>query len=227
MDRTAHYYGRDRSLLWPGPLITMAGTAPGPHRTLITMTGPAPGPHRVRTKITMAGSAPRHSLLRPGPHRPRITLGRARHTVWTLQSNFQEVWGRRRAPQCKLLSLIFTNQITLYPRLAPKRCLNRPWLYGHLCDGRGAFPISLRMASMPAHVECKPWAGIFDSLTWAPALFLAWKMVPFFPDKNALHPCTLTVCACTSGIYVAMYFTIVACSGKQQYTSKQHPESSK
>ena len=60
-------------------------------------------------------------------------------------------------------------------------------------SGRGTLPISLCMASMPAHVECKPWAGIFDSLTWAPAHFLALEMVPFFPDKKALHPCTLTV----------------------------------
>ena len=36
------------------------------------------------------------------------------------------------------------------------------------------------MASMPAHVESKPWAGTFDSLTWAPAPCLACEMVPFF-----------------------------------------------
>ena len=63
-------------------------------------------------------------------------------------------------------------------------------------SGRGTLPISLCMASMPAHVECKPWAGTFDSLTWAPAPCLACEMVPFFPNKNALHPCTLIVCAC-------------------------------
>ena len=60
-------------------------------------------------------------------------------------------------------------------------------------SGRGTLPISLCMASMPAHVECKPWAGTFDSLTWAPAPCLACEMVPFFPNKNALHPCTLIV----------------------------------
>ena len=116
--RSTHYYGRDRTgtpgphrdrtgsaprLLWPGPHRdthyygrARTGTKPGPHYygrvrtgTLITMAGPAPGSNRAL--ITMAGSAPRHSLLRPGPHRPRITLGRARQTVWTLQSNFQKV----------------------------------------------------------------------------------------------------------------------------------------
>ena len=60
-------------------------------------------------------------------------------------------------------------------------------------SGRGTLPMSLCMASMPAHVERKPWAGTFDSLTWAPAPCLACEMVPFFPNKNALHPCTLTV----------------------------------
>lgn len=33
---------------------------------------------------------------------------------------------------------------------------------------------------------CKPCTGILDSLTL--------EMVPFFPSKNALHPCTLIVC---------------------------------
>ena len=69
-------------------------------------------------------------------------------------------------------------------------------------SGRGTLPISLCMASMPAHVECKPWAGTFDSLTWAPAPCLACEMVPFFPNKNALHPCTLIVCACIPVAYV-------------------------
>ena len=86
-------------------------------------------------------------------------------------------------------------------------------------SGRGALPISLCMASMPADVESKPWAGTFDSLTWAPAPCLACEMVPFFPNTNALHPCTLTVCVYQWHICVAMYFTIVARSGKQQYTS--------
>ena len=36
---------------------------------------------------------------------------------------------------------------------------------------------------MPAHVERKPWAGTFDSLTWAPAPCLACEMVPFFLTK--------------------------------------------
>ena len=65
------------------------------------------------------------------------------------------------------------------------------------------------MASMPAHVECKPWAGIFDSLTWAPAHFLALEMVPFFPDKKALRPCTLTV-------YIYLYIYIYISMGKSR-----------
>ena len=111
--------------------------------------------------------------------------------------------------------------ITLYLRPAPKRCFTTHFVcirflrvlqmfwwckasttnQVRVQSGRGTLPISLCMASMPAHVECKPWAGIFDSLTWAPAHFLALEMVPFFPDKKALHPCTLTVLTDIAGAF--------------------------
>ena len=68
----------------------MAGTAPG-HSLLW------PGPHRDRadTLITMAGAALRCSLLWPGPRRDADCYGRDRHTVWTLQSNLKGVGGWR------------------------------------------------------------------------------------------------------------------------------------
>ena len=79
-------------------------------------------------------------------------------------------------------------------------------------SGRGTLPISLCMASMPAHVECKPRAGTFDSLTWAPAPCLACEMVPFFPNKNALHPCTLIVCACIPVAYMCCDVLHLSCT---------------
>ena len=85
------------SLLWAGlhrartkTFITMGGSAAGPHYYGRARARTAPGPQRAL--ITMGGPAPGHSLLWAGPQRAR---------VWTLQSNFQKVWGRRPAPQCK------------------------------------------------------------------------------------------------------------------------------
>ena len=201
-----HCYGRDRTRT---QFTMVAGTAPG--RSLLW-----PGPHRDRadTLITMAGTAPGRSLLWPGPHRDADCYGRDRHTVWTLQSNLKGVGGWMASSTFASFCLSSRHKaITLYLRPAPKRCFTTHFVcirflrvlqmlwwckasttnQVRVQSGRGTLPISLCMASMHAHVECKPWAGIFDSLTWAPAHFLALEMVPFFPDKKALHPCTLTV----------------------------------
>ena len=100
--RDIHYYGRVRSgpaLLWAG----RASTAPGPHRALITMGGP---PGRL---ITMGGPA-------AGPH----SYGRTPFRPYKIISKRCEEDGLLH--NAKLLPLIFTNQITLYLRPAPKRC---------------------------------------------------------------------------------------------------------
>ena len=181
---------------------------------LITVDGTGLQRRLLCTLITMAGTALRRSLLWPGPHRDADSYGRDRHTVWTLQSNLKGVGGWMASSTFASFCLSSCHKaITLYLRPAPKRCFTAHfvcirslrvlqmfwWCKAsttncvRIQSGRGTLPISLCMANMPAHVECKPWAGIFDSLTWAPAHFLALEMVPAFPDKNALHPCTLTV----------------------------------
>ena len=219
------------SSLWAGPrraFITMGGPAPGhsllragPQRARITMGGPAPVPHRARTGP---------SLLWAGPHRETHYYGRARIPMGGPATPFgpYKVISKRCEEDgllhnAKLLPLIFTNQITLYLRPAPKRCFTIRILYvyafcafrkcsddtRHLprtryaCNLDGAhfqFPCAWR--ACPHMLTSKPWAGTFDSLTWAPAPCLACEMVPFFPNKNALHPCTLIVCACIPVAYV-------------------------
>ena len=208
----AHCYERDRiatqfsvsgtapghSLLWPGP--PWDGFYYGRDRTgtLIAMAG-ATG-----TLITMAGPTPGRWLLWLGPTR-RLDL---------IQGNLKGVGGWMASSTFASFCLSSCHKaFTLYLTPAPKKCftthivrirflriLHMLWWCKasttnqvRVQSGRGTLPISLCMASMPAHVDCKPWAGIFDSLTWPPAHFLAWEMVPFFPDTNALHPCTLTV----------------------------------
>ena len=210
------------SSLWAGPrraFITMGGPAPGhsllragPQRARITMGGPAPVPHRARTGP---------SSLWAGPHRETHYYGRARIPMGGPATPFgpYKVISKRCEEDgllhnAKLLPLIFTNQITLYLRPAPKRCFTIRILYvyafcafrkcsddtRHLprtryaCNLDGAhfqFPCAWR--ACPHMLTSKPWAGTFDSLTWAPAPCLACEMVPFFPNKNALHPCTLIV----------------------------------
>ena len=110
--RDIHYYGRVRSgpaLLWAGPRQYRTGPAPGPHyygraRTgrLITMGGPAAG------RIPMGGPA---FLWAGPPHRfrPYKVISKRCEEDGLLHN-------------AKLLPLIFTNQITLYLRPAPKRC---------------------------------------------------------------------------------------------------------
>ena len=93
--RDIHYYGRVRS----GPALLWAG----PHQY---RTGPAPGPHyygRARTGrlITMGGPAT--------PFGPYKVISKRCEEDGLLHN-------------AKLLPLIFTNQITLYLRPAPKRC---------------------------------------------------------------------------------------------------------
>ena len=104
--RDIHYYGRVRS----GPALLWAG----PHQYL---TGPAPGPHyygRARTG---------DSLLWAGPQRARIPMGGPAATPFgpykVISKRCEEDGLLHNA---KLLPLIFTNQITLYLRPAPKRC---------------------------------------------------------------------------------------------------------
>ena len=122
------------SLLWAGPhgaLITMGGPAPGhsllwdgpaagPHYYVRARGRIAPGPHRAL--ITMGGPAPGHSLLWAGPQRARIPMGGPATPFgpYKVISKRCEEDGLRH--NAKLLSSIFTNQITLYLRPAPKRC---------------------------------------------------------------------------------------------------------
>ena len=108
----------------------MGGPAPGPHqdihyygrvpqRARITMGGPAPGPHRARSVygttqralITMGGPAPGHS-----------SYGRARTPFGPYKVISKRCEEDGLLHNAKLLSSIFTNQITLYLRPAPKRC---------------------------------------------------------------------------------------------------------
>ena len=127
-----------RCLVWTGPHqnihhygITMGGPAPGhsllragPQRARITMGGPAPVPHRARTGP---------SLLWAGPHRETHYYGRARQRARIPMGGPATPFGPYKviSKRCeedgllhnaKLLPLIFTNQITLYLRPAPKRC---------------------------------------------------------------------------------------------------------
>ena len=160
-----HYYGRARtgpSLLWAGP-----------HRDIHyygrVHSGPAflwAGPHQDRTGP---------SLLWTGPHRDTHYYGRA-HPFGPYKVISKRCEEDDLLHNAKLLSSIFTNQITLYLRPASKRCFTTHfvcirflrisqmfwWCKASTTDqvrvqsGRGTLPISLCMASMPAHVECKP-----------------------------------------------------------------------
>ena len=68
---------------------------------------------------------------------------------------------------------------------------------------------------MPAHVERKPWAGIFDFLTWAPS-WTFWR--------ETWYPFFLTETLCVRVPVAYMCCDVLhhnACSVKQQYTSKK------
>ena len=118
------------SSLWAGPhraFITMGGPAPGhsllragPQRARITMGGPAPVPHRAL--ITMGGPAPGDSLLWAGPQRARIPMGGPATPFGPYKVISKRCEEDGLLHNAKLLPLIFTNQITLYLRPAPKRC---------------------------------------------------------------------------------------------------------
>ena len=112
-----HYYGRART----GTFITTGGSAAGPHYYGRARTSTSPGPHRAL--ITMGGPAPGDSLLWAGPQRARIPMGGPAATPFgpykVISKRCEEDGLLHNA---KLLPLIFTNQITLYLRPAPKRC---------------------------------------------------------------------------------------------------------
>ena len=115
------------SSLWEGPAIIMGGPAPGhsllragPQRARITMGGPAPVPHRAL--ITMGGPAPGDSLLWAGPQRARIPMGGPATPFGPYKVISKRCEEDGLLHNAKLLPLIFTNQITLYLRPAPKRC---------------------------------------------------------------------------------------------------------
>ena len=225
------------SLLWAGPhraLITMGGpaqrhsllsdgSAAGPHYYGQVRTRTAPGPHRAL--ISMGGPAPGHSLLWAGPQRARIPMGGPATPFGPYKVISKRCEEDGLLHNAKLLSSIFTNQITLYLRPAPKRCfICILYVYAfcafrkcpddarHLPQTRYAcnldeahfqFPCSWR--ACPHMLNANPQAGTFDSLTWAPAPCLACEMVPFFPNKSALHPCTLTVYMICIYIYIRIH----------------------
>ena len=103
-----HYYGRART----GPAPRHSLLWAGPQRARITMGGPAPGPHW----------APGHSLLWAGPQRARIPMGGPATPFGPYKVISKRCEEDGLLHNAKLLSSIFTNQITLYLRPAPKRC---------------------------------------------------------------------------------------------------------
>ena len=156
------------SLLWAGP-----------QRARITMGGPAPGPHRAR-------SGP--SLLWAGPHRDTHYYGRARSGPafgpYKVISKRCEEDGLLH--NAKLLSSIFTNQITLYLRPAPKRCKcsddarHLPQTR-YACNLDGAhfqFPCAWR--ACPHMLKANP--GLEPLILWHGHLPRVWraKWYPFF-----------------------------------------------
>ena len=122
-----HSYGRART-------ETLIAFAAGPHsygrartETLIAF---AAGPHsygraRTETSITFAAGPHSYGRARTGTF---ITMGGPATPFGPYKVISKRCEEDSLLHNAKLLSLIFTNQITLYPRLAPKRCLTNDLL---------------------------------------------------------------------------------------------------
>ena len=178
-----HYYGRART----GPAPRHSLLWAGPQRARITMGGPAPGPRRARSGL---------SLLWAGPHRDTHYYGRARSGpafLWAAATPFgpYKVISKRCEEDgllhnAKLLSSIFTNQITLYLSPAPKRCKcsddarHLPQTR-YACNLDGAhfqFPCAWR--ACPHMLKANP--GLEPLILWHGHLPRVWraKWYPFF-----------------------------------------------
>ena len=179
------------SLLWAGPhrartktFITMGGSAAGPHYYGRARTRTAPGPQRAL--ITMGGPAPGHSLLWAGPQRARIPMGGPATPFGPYKVISKRCEEDGLLHNAKLLSSIFTNQITLYLSPAPKRCKcsddarHLPQTR-YACNLDGAhfqFPCAWR--ACPHMLKANP--GLEPLILWHGHLPRVWraKWYPFF-----------------------------------------------
>ena len=202
--------GRDRTMQeWTGPHGNAVYYGRDCAKTLITRDGTAlqrslgwAGPRRAALKRTWLWTGPHCKAVYYGQDRAGRALKRS--LLWTVASFI--LWQSYNIVSQACAQRVFHCAFCMYTLSA--HFANALMMQG-IYHKPGTRPIwTGHTSNFPVHGEhartC--WLQTLGWNLWFSDMgtchFLAWEMVPFFPDKNALHQCTLTVCACTSGIYV-------------------------